>query len=430
MWSENEVCACQAAWQFSTVLREFEGELRALKVSLPAGSRPHDGAYDWVWAPFEEPFGSTIHRVAAQAARLIDTGFAPPEPVAADPRLLIPLCAIKMGGELKRKELETNYHRDFEIRGLLRDMAAVGHGVEPRKGDIEKIVPWFLRGGENPGLLHKMLRLCGVTADCEFRLRCLPQKTQFDLVERIWKGPEPTKRDWTQVFRPIDYTFRRSWHHLLHSVLMAGLVAATIVSISILGASPWVGLFNSIPFAAPMASQWLLPLAGAALSLCVGVYYLVRGDIDVIGTVYSIALIAAVILVVPILLVVVAGFSLWTFAAKVEGTTSRLDHAAISVIGTLTVIVLVVMAGLPLALVLLYVTALASIATSWPFIALGWVSLALLFFGVWRAGLRRHRESQNPLRNILDGQVISSRPPRRSSRWHALLTPLRFARLA
>ena len=45
-------------------------------------------------------------------------------------------------------------------------------------------------------------------------------------MKRVHKGPKPTKKDWTQVFKPVDYEFAEGWHY--RAVMMLVLTFSVV----------------------------------------------------------------------------------------------------------------------------------------------------------------------------------------------------------
>jgi len=215
LWHEDDALASRAAWRLAERLPQpsTEAALSALKDLPPVRSTP----LVWIWSPFEDANGSPLAVIAGRMAQLMAAHPDPPQlppwlsgtavSRPADPRLLVPLCA------LQEKPVEP---------------------LTLKKQDLTKIET-LLKSG-NPGnqrswnkrqvLVIQMLTPANATSTWGQLLAGLTPNLQLDLLYRLataHRGPE--KQDWVNLLRPTPaFQFARSW--IYRAILAMALLAS------------------------------------------------------------------------------------------------------------------------------------------------------------------------------------------------------------
>ena len=158
IWCENEGCARQAAWLLSTVLRAFEHSLREFSLTPEQKTAPCEA---WIWEPFEEPEDSALPIIAGRAAWLIDHGEPPSTKLAADPRLMIPLCALRLGKEFQPVDLESD-KASTDAKKVVPDLRLALGTTEDDKRKPKEIIDEFLKYACDLTFLHEVLAVSSV----------------------------------------------------------------------------------------------------------------------------------------------------------------------------------------------------------------------------------------------------------------------------
>lgn len=182
LWNANNILQYGAAWRLATLLPRPNIETTLSNYPLTPQQQGAEHL-DWVW----EPFGATatLRIIAGRIAYLLHT--APPDtiPAASSPppdiRLVIPLCtvAVQEGG-LKTLEKDKRERIEKEMKR--------GESVTVNPEDFSGDLSWrFLFGS-------------------------LSAPMQVEVVRCLFFGYlKPNRKDWRNVFRPVEYEFKRSW---------------------------------------------------------------------------------------------------------------------------------------------------------------------------------------------------------------------------
>jgi hypothetical protein len=264
---------------------------------------------------------------------------------------------------------------------------------------------------------------------CRFHLGCLAPHAQFDLVKRVRKGPKPTKKDWTLVFKPVDYEFTRSWHYRVNQMLVFSLGIVSILLALTLRNRPLEILATWLHARPLPPSAWIWLLASCAGTTLLGwsILLIQRHDMDTVCGVHACAVIVPIIglwllplawsyVAFGVVLIIVS----FCFAvARLVGRERSIgDAILLFVLGPVMIALPVAMSAIfaaPVLTLAIYVSAWASAWLSWIRIAAGWAALVLVFTFLWARGLRLDRAAKNPLRSILEWETPAASQSRKRS---------------
>jgi hypothetical protein len=276
LWHEAPSLARQTAWCLAVLLSkpEIEEALRNYTLTEEQRRAPQLG---WVWEPFmeREPVNSALPVIAGRIAYLIDHALLNSNlaPQPADPRLIIPLCAVK------RQPIEIHF-KDKTSPELVEVVSRVLQLDEKKRGEIQADICWLAPGDTFGDTLDAMATLAKTNefpdvaslretfikatsfsdADSQWQrlMNCLPLDIKFDLLYRLLKGPQPTQSDWRNLFRPIQYSFARSWHFLLvvGATLPISLVGLVQIYVTIAHSETFFTWANAGLVAAVLMDAW------------------------------------------------------------------------------------------------------------------------------------------------------------------------------
>jgi hypothetical protein len=108
LWDKDNILAGSSAWRLSALLSHPDVEDYLQDYKLP-DEQLKDEKDGWVWKPFSNHSNTSLRVIAAQVANLINNApfaTAPVTPPTIDPRLAIPLCAVRASQELNLEKLE------------------------------------------------------------------------------------------------------------------------------------------------------------------------------------------------------------------------------------------------------------------------------------------------------------------------------------
>ncbi|MCA6510428.1 MAG: hypothetical protein IM542_04190 [Pseudanabaena sp. M165S2SP1A06QC] len=189
------------------------------------------GSYiGWIWNPFEEPKSSKLPFIVGVIAYLLEhsSGANSQQSVPKiDPRIVIPLCSIQMIDKIK---LPKNLSDDADA--LLEEIVI----DDELNRKIIKLVEDIL-GDE------------GSRSQWQFLLSGLPAQLQLKLLHSLIKNRRPQKSDWQRIFKPLKYTFSKSWHYRI--ILIVAGVASLIALVQ---------MFYPIVFGAKNEIDWLMAM--------------------------------------------------------------------------------------------------------------------------------------------------------------------------
>ena len=250
MFHKESKIANRAAWHLASLimLPAIEGSLRdndyvgdfiLLSGTLDTSTKKLDaqdteritGNYiGFIWEPFEETKDSSLSFITGVIAYLLEHSsesdsqqYVP----KIDPRIAIPLCSIQMIDKIKLPE---NLSDDADIL------------LEQTKIDDElnrKIIK----------LIEDTLGAEGSRSYWRFLLSGIPPQLQLKLLHSLINNRRPQKSDWQRVFKPLQYTFSKSWHYRVI------LIVAGIVSLIALGE-----IFYPIIVGSKKGIDWLMAM--------------------------------------------------------------------------------------------------------------------------------------------------------------------------
>ncbi len=421
LWKDNPA-AYAAAWRLAALLLHFNIETALRPFTLTPEQRK-TAQVPWVWEPFNELESSSLPAVAGRIAHLLDT--ADPDTIpsldpspAFDARLAIPICAV-LGQKKRIKKLDRELY--LELVERLK---------QPADSSLTAWQKWIAESREKVSDHPVWLYL----------LAGLPEALQFRLLQRVLDGPVPTPDDWRNVFHPAQYEFARSWQargvkSLLLLVLGLNLwgvvetllrstqlwtwgnAGAALLGILALAGMGLVGLYEfvldevfGILFTAmicfwvgigatigALSSNWvtgtvvvamLSATLGAALSAALSAKadaVIVSAEADAVAVAVGAAVVGAVLL---------------TVGAVVSAVVSAVVGAAVGAVGGA---VFVAVAAWP--------TQILYTSSGWTGVALFWGIWLACLFALYTLGMRRDRQSRNPLHGLLDEPGLAPEHP-------------------
>lgn len=143
----------------------------------------------WFWKPFQEPEGSSLPRIAGRIAYILgkeEIGFD--KNTKLDPRLIIPLCAI----HLREQETKlSQYGTPRKVWENLRYLKLTTSQIE------------------------ESLKVMEATSKWRTLFATLTPSCQYELLFRLVKGQFPEENDWNENITnaPINYQFKTSIYY-------------------------------------------------------------------------------------------------------------------------------------------------------------------------------------------------------------------------
>ncbi len=146
---------------------------------------------NWIWQPFENSstlqFSATVKKVAAA---IIESSAddIPKITFELDPRLVIPLCAIQLQNEINLTQL-SSFKNELESVSLEN----LDNKIEFVDRVLSKITPnqrWL------------------------YLFNSLTPELKFALLFRLINYRRPTRNDWRNLFKKIEYQFKKSREYL------------------------------------------------------------------------------------------------------------------------------------------------------------------------------------------------------------------------
>jgi len=295
LWERNNSQTISSALRLASLLSRPNVEAALRDYPLKKEQRAE---YLKIWEPFNEPADSSLPIIAGRIAYLLNQYIQSPSyqdtifsaVTVADKRIVVPLLihiqSFRMITPHSLKELYNEPNR--EITNLLSKLSQyiplnpeqasqnfnsiyqairTGHELlatrDPSKAtDVVKHVYSDTPDASGlstttAALIRELLKLTHARPIARV-LSLLPPRTQIDLFHRMVTEPVPTMEDWNNIFRPIKFKFKKSWHFsvallLAWAMSMLGLLGDVIPQgESITNSQVWVfiGLF------ACMAITW------------------------------------------------------------------------------------------------------------------------------------------------------------------------------
>ena len=215
LWYEDDTLASRAAWRLAERLPQpsTEATLSALKDLPSVRSTP----LVWIWSPFEDANGSPLAVIAGRMAQLMAAHPDPPPFVwpdgtaivsrSADPRLLVPLCA------LEANPVET-------IKVEKQDIEAIEALLESGNPESQ------LFQDKSQALADRLVTPANRMSPWGRLLTALPPDLQLELLYRLATAHHrPEQRDWVNLLRPTSaFQFAQSW--IYRAILVMALLAS------------------------------------------------------------------------------------------------------------------------------------------------------------------------------------------------------------
>jgi hypothetical protein len=163
---------------------------------------------NWIWQPFENSstlqFSATVKKVAAA---IIESSAddIPKITFEVDPRLVIPLCAIQLQDEINLTQL-SSFKNELESVSLEN----LDNKIEFVDRVLSKITPkqrWL------------------------YLFNSLTLELQFALLSRLINCRRPTRNDWRNLFKKIEYQFKKSREYLIVLTVVFLLSLGSLIEI-------------------------------------------------------------------------------------------------------------------------------------------------------------------------------------------------------
>lgn len=355
LWNDDMLVAGRAAWCLATLLGQ-PTVANLLRTYPLTDVQCNADTIDWVWQPFDEPAESSMPHIAGRIAFLIE--HAPPETIPAkqlpiDPRLAIPLCSVQSSEEVRNLENLPQSDHEWVVWSLhtLRNQVSAGTGASDALS----------------AFVEKTCALMQASPRWRYLVSSLPPTIQFNLLLRLVQGPRPTPDDWRNIYRPVRYHYKTSWHY------RAILALVALASVGALGQ-----IAATLAFAPVLLGWHTMGMLGAGVVVLWGWFVLWRDGITR----------KPELLLSGLLGLVAVPYTLYT-AAVVYREHLTLGHY---------------IAYIPLAFWSLTIAVLLSAALGWVlaplFVVLVWLVLVGAGLALWLVGSRRDRAARNPLRGL------------------------------
>ncbi len=186
---------------------------------------------NWIWQPFENSstlqFSATVKKVAAA---IIESSAddIPTITLEVDPRLVIPLCAIQLQDEINLTQLSSFKNKIESLNLLDFNLAAKIEFVDRVLSEITPNQRWL------------------------YLFKSLTPELQFALLSRLINCRRPTRNDWHNLFKKIEYQFKKSREYLIVLTVVFLLSLASVIEIfAIMYSQPksWVNGLMAITIA-------------------------------------------------------------------------------------------------------------------------------------------------------------------------------------
>jgi len=259
LWHRESAIAGKAAWLFAALLPRTGIEeglpFKEEKIQEKKFQQTAQENWNWAWDPFKhnDPSDSVFARIVGRTMYLLETTPTPETtPDHLDPRLLIPLCAFSQ----KLKPQGNRWTSDMD-----RLLEATRQNSKPKQAFVESELDQQSASEKEQSAIKQTIdRLLPDQAIRSHWGRLLSgvPALQLDLLKRLMKSsPQPSKRDWKDLFRSVEYSFATSWQfRLIVMVAMIVSIVAVGSSINILSNHPewleWIVL-SLLIIAAPWA---------------------------------------------------------------------------------------------------------------------------------------------------------------------------------
>ena len=228
MWHQERKIGERAAWHLASLIMiptieeslhntdfvlspfEFFKASEDIVRSYDKEAQNRVGSVDWIWKPFEEQTYSKLPFITGTIAYLLENSSRANSPQFAakvDPRIAIPLLSIQMIDKIK---LPKNLSDDAD---LLLEQTKVDDELK-NKIINRKIIK----------LIEDILGTEGSRSYWRFLLSGLEPQLQLKLLHSLINNRRPQKSDWQRIFKPLKYTFIKSWHYRV-ILIVAGIAS-------------------------------------------------------------------------------------------------------------------------------------------------------------------------------------------------------------
>ena len=163
---------------------------------------------NWIWQPFENSsnfqFSATVKKVAAA---IIESSAddIPTITLEVDPRLVIPLCAIQLQDEINLTQL--SYLKNELESVSIKNLAAKIEFVDRVLSKITPKQRWL------------------------YLFNSLTPELQFALLFRLINYRRPTRNDWRNLFKKIEYEFKKGREYLIVITVVFLLSLGSVIEI-------------------------------------------------------------------------------------------------------------------------------------------------------------------------------------------------------
>lgn len=214
LWKRKYNLHYYSAWQLAALF-QFPHIIEAIR-SFKLDRKLKKGEYiDWVWAPFNEPLGSSVPVIAGRIAYLLSN--APFETIPSgqlklDPRFVIPTCFI-----INRLHFLTN---------------PLGFQKQIDGFSLPKTIGFnfFTPGKYEANIAHLMAR-SDADESWMFMFFGLPITKQKKIIEFVIPNFSVSQEDWKGINQPNEFWFEKSW--LLHAFKFSLLILLILNLLSI-----------------------------------------------------------------------------------------------------------------------------------------------------------------------------------------------------
>lgn len=456
LWSEKNSLASQAAWRLGGLLTK-PGVSHILRNYPLTENERNTRALNWIWDPFSEFRGSSMPIIAGRVAYLINQSPVETAPKSSklDPRLIIPLCSIQIEGktipnfQLEKPTWEllaTAGALEGGVKGFWGHVQYEWSDVELKRGieDIfmqyETLSPSPIQDSRVRHLMEKIFDSINPDAHWKYLFSGLPFTLQVNLLRRLIKGPQPTIDDWRNIFQPLGYEFKKSWHYRM-ILVFTGIASITALIPLILN------ILEMIVAKWPQIPDIKFMILSLLVVQIVGFYILLISINDPIFY--------PIFLVNPINFSKFVWYTLKNEVSKVKHTASypikdtndiKFDLSLLKnpiksskfmwyilkkevqqakYIESYIFVVLTPvwwLLGISWPWIVMFFATLALLRVlSWPYVIFFWLTVVGSGIILWRIGTQREREAQNPLAGILDEPKRFSINHGGNWDWHGLL---------
>lgn len=183
----------------------------------------------WIWQPFENSsnlqFSASVKKIAAA---IIESSAddIPTITFELDPRLVIPLCAIQLQNEINLTQL-SSFKNELESVSI-ENLAAKIEFVDRVLNKITPKQRWL------------------------YLFNSLTPELQFTLLSRLIDYRRPTRNDWRNLFKKIEYEFKKGGEYLIVLTVVFLLSLGSVIEIfAIMYSQPksWVNGLMAITIA-------------------------------------------------------------------------------------------------------------------------------------------------------------------------------------